>query len=106
MMHCRRTFVVAIVVYVTLDLSLAAMPGAFVFEPADTVESAQNRNGRAGIQLAAPGPLLISSFVLPSPRFEAAAGGLSRRDAACRVPRLTVALLARATLAPAAEDPH
>lgn len=29
----------AILVYVTLDLSLPTMPGAFVFEPADSVES-------------------------------------------------------------------
>ncbi|HXD96236.1 MAG TPA: hypothetical protein VN646_06820 [Candidatus Acidoferrum sp.] len=29
----------AILVYVALDLSLPAMPGAFVFEPADSVDS-------------------------------------------------------------------
>ncbi len=29
----------AILVYVALDLSLPTMPGAFVFEPADSVES-------------------------------------------------------------------
>ena len=29
----------AILVYVTLDLSLPTMPGAFVFEPDDSVES-------------------------------------------------------------------
>jgi len=35
----RRAFLVAILVYVTLDLSLPTMPGAFVFEPDDSVES-------------------------------------------------------------------
>lgn len=38
-----RAWLFAILVYVTLDLSLPAMPGAFVFEPADSVESAQMR---------------------------------------------------------------
>jgi hypothetical protein len=34
-----RVLVLALSFYVTLDLSLAAMPGAFVFEPDETVES-------------------------------------------------------------------
>jgi hypothetical protein len=38
-MVCRRLLVVAILVYVVLDLSVAAMPGAFVFEVADSVET-------------------------------------------------------------------
>jgi hypothetical protein len=38
-----RGFLFAILVYVTLDLSLAAMPGAFVFDLADSAESTQIR---------------------------------------------------------------
>jgi hypothetical protein len=38
-MKCRRGLLVVILVYVALDLSLPAMPGAFEFEPADSVES-------------------------------------------------------------------
>lgn len=33
----------AVLVYVTLDLSLPAMPGVFVFEPEDSAESTQVR---------------------------------------------------------------
>jgi hypothetical protein len=40
--RCRGLFF-AILVYVTLDLSLAAMPGAFVFDLADSAESTQIR---------------------------------------------------------------
>ena len=38
-MNRQRALLVAILVYVTLDLSLPTMPGAFVFEPDDSVES-------------------------------------------------------------------
>jgi hypothetical protein len=42
----RNAFLV-LLVYVTLDLSLPAMPGAFVFDPSASVESAQMNRGRA-----------------------------------------------------------
>jgi hypothetical protein len=45
-----------IAVYVSLDLCVAAMPGAFVFEPADSVESAQAGRPRAPAELAALPP--------------------------------------------------
>lgn len=48
--------VLAILIYVMLDLSLAAMPGAFVFEPAESVESTRIR-ARAGAE----------TVVLPAP---------------------------------------
>jgi hypothetical protein len=38
-----RLLVLAVLVYVTLDLSLPAMPGAFVFEPADSAEGTHIR---------------------------------------------------------------
>jgi hypothetical protein len=43
----RWRLVLAILIYVTLDLSLAEMPGAFVFEPGDSVESVQGSGSRA-----------------------------------------------------------
>lgn len=43
-----RLLVLAVLVYVTLDLSLPEMPGAFVFEPADSAESTQVRARSAG----------------------------------------------------------
>jgi hypothetical protein len=64
-MTCRPELLVAVLVYVTFDLALPAMPGAFVFEPADSVESIGG--GRAPIRSvvlpafgAGPtGPLLV-----------------------------------------------
>ena len=47
-----RLLVLAILVYVTLDLSLPAMPGAFVFEPEDSAESTHLRATRAGAETA------------------------------------------------------
>jgi hypothetical protein len=41
-----RHLVLAILVYITLDLSLASMPGAFVFEVEDSVESLQMNRSR------------------------------------------------------------
>jgi hypothetical protein len=38
--------VLAILVYVTLDLSLASMPGAFVFDAAQSIESPHGGHGR------------------------------------------------------------
>lgn len=47
-----RLLVLAILVYVTLDLSLPGMPGAFVFEPVDSVEGTHIRV-RAGAEAVA-----------------------------------------------------
>jgi hypothetical protein len=60
--------VLAILVYVTLDLSLPAMPGAFVFEPASSAEGTHIR-ARAGAEAGAlpaqaRGPA-SASFQLP-----------------------------------------
>jgi len=53
---CRRLLVV-VLVYVGLDLSLPMMPGAFVFEPAQSVESIGRTRGR----------LAAEAVVLPTP---------------------------------------
>jgi hypothetical protein len=58
---CRWELFVAILLYVTLDLSLPAMPGAFVFDAADSVESA------GGGRVAARAVILSTSFATPVP---------------------------------------
>jgi len=61
----RPALLLAILMYVTLDLSSPAIPGAFVFDAADSVESAQLR-GRTADEIAAlPGPF-CDPFVLSS----------------------------------------
>ena len=53
----------AILVYVALDLSLPAMPGAFEFEPVDSVESVGG--GRLTARVVVPtGPAAGSSLVV------------------------------------------
>lgn len=96
----------AILVYVTLDLSLPSMPGAFVFEPDDSVESIGRGRLMAEIAVAsAPGG---SSF-LPS---SDPPGDLRHRLRMSRgvrpMGRRLVSWLPRATCAPSppAEDPH
>jgi len=42
----RRSVLLPILVYLTLDLSLAEMPGAFVFDLSDSVESIQVTGSR------------------------------------------------------------
>jgi hypothetical protein len=53
----RRGLLVVVLVYVGLDLSLPMMPGAFVFEPAQSVESIGRIRGR----------LAVEAEVLPTP---------------------------------------
>lgn len=53
----------AVLVYVALDLSLPTMPGAFVFEPADSVESIGG--GRLTVRVAVlPTPAVGSSLIV------------------------------------------
>ena len=60
----------ALLLYVTLDLSLPAMPGAFVFEAGDSVESVQasrSRHPAAILVLPAPAAARLP-LVEPVPR--------------------------------------
>jgi hypothetical protein len=101
----RRALLVAILVYVSLDLSLAMMPGAFVFDPGDSVESLHVRRASATPELAAvPAPareglVLVKASGEVSPRPAASAERHDRRV----VPRLN---RPPADSAPASEDPH
>ena len=54
-MRLWRVILVAVLVYVGLDLSIATMPGAFVFDAADSVESLQTRRERRTVA-AVPAP--------------------------------------------------
>ena len=69
-MKHRRWLVLAILIYVTLDLSLPAMPGAFVFEPADSAESTQIRARAAAETVALPAQARDPRFVLFQPPLE------------------------------------
>ena len=101
----RYALVLAVVVYVGLDLSLAGMPGAFVFDSADSVESAH------GIRAVGARPLVAaqaspgeSSFALSTPpatvvTFAAAARIAPVRRDVWRLPRAVLA-------PPVSEDFH
>ena len=52
-MKGRPALLLVILIYLTLDLSLPTMPGAFVFEAADSVESTQIRT-RAAVEIVSP----------------------------------------------------
>ena len=63
----RQALLLAILVYVTLDLSLSMMPGAFQFDPAESVESIQSSRART----AAPRVVVLPSVpgaTIVSPR--------------------------------------
>jgi hypothetical protein len=97
----------AILVYIALDFSLPTMPGAFVFEPADSVETVQTNRGRAGIEVVVAPPMATTPFALPLLMME-----LTDRLALTRevtpVARPAVDHLPRAMLDPISptEDPH
>jgi hypothetical protein len=101
----RHALVLAVVVYVGLDLSLAGMPGAFVFEPADSVESAHGirahgarplLTAQASVAVSSVAPSVPPARVLP---FAGAARMPPVRGAVCQLPRAVLA-------PPLSEDPH
>ena len=63
-MKSRRVLVLVVLVYVALDLSSPAIPGAFVFEPGDSVESV----ARARVILSIVAPILLggTGIVVPA----------------------------------------
>jgi hypothetical protein len=61
----RRALVLAVLVYVALDFSSPAIPGAFVFEPGDSVESVGRARTIPSI-FAAPTLLGGISTVVPA----------------------------------------
>jgi hypothetical protein len=101
----RPTLLLAVLIYVTLDLSLPTMPGAFVFEPSESVESTQSRARTAAETVALPAaahaafvwsqPLEVRDRPTPPDSVERRRGlGVGWRAHASRDP------------APPSEDPH
>lgn len=105
-MRHRWQLVLAILVYVTLDLSLAEMPGAFVFEPGASVESIQGARARAAADVVAAsgaGGVAVSSRPADDhPRRLVRANRVELRWGPVR----SHPLLARVDPAPPSEDPH
>ena len=60
----RRALIVALLVYVALDLSIPAMPGAFGFDPDDSVESVYQTRARAASEAVIPLASGATVFVL------------------------------------------
>lgn len=94
----RRIAFIAILIYVTLDLSVPGMPGAFVFEPDESVESAQTSRLKTAGE-GVPLPASVSTTFASRPpvddlhgwrRFPAVRRSMTVA-AGCRLPRATLA---------------
>jgi hypothetical protein len=102
-----RRVLLAVLVYVTLDLSLPSMPGAFVFDPAESVESAQMSRGRMAADVVPLPAISRAGLATAAPRVDVAhrvEAQADRGDPGYAV----VSRLPRAALSPppASEDPH
>jgi hypothetical protein len=103
----RRTLLVAFLVYLTLDLSLATMPGAFVFDASDSVEGLQAHRGPN-----APQAVLLPALACGAPGLQQ--GQTSPRVGLPRAPVRSVLVegpcrprtFLAATPPSSSEDPH
>ena len=96
----------AILLYVSLDLSLSMMPGAFQFDPAESVESLQGSRARAvPIREVAP-PAAPAAALVPRP-VDITHYRIPTRPADSRW-RLAISASSRISSEPAApsEEPH
>jgi hypothetical protein len=103
----RPALLLAILVYVTLDLSLPAMPGAFVFDSSDSVESIRIR-ARAAIEIAVLPASARDAFVLSRPPLDVK-DRLTPAESIQRGRRAVLSWRSRALLhdpAPPSDDPH
>ncbi len=105
-MNVGRRVLLTVLVYVTLDLSLASMPGAFVFDPDDSVESVQMNRGRAATEVV-PLPAISRDWLMMAPPVDVIENFEAARDLGGPA-HPVVSRLPRATLPPTppAEDPH
>ena len=104
--RCRVAFF-AILAYVTLDLSLPEMPGAFVFEPADSAESTQIRARAAAEMVALSAQARDRGSVLSQPPLEPKALFAPTRSAERHVqPVVSWRPRAPYDSAPPSVDPH
>ena len=97
----------AILVYLTLDLSLPAMPGAFVFDADDSAEGTRVVRGRLVVEVVALPILNAGSFVLASPHVDLRQR-LSPLSDVVRLARSAAQCLPRSVcaLSSPSEDPH
>ena len=100
--------VLAILIYVTLDLSLPAMPGAFVFEPADSAEGTRVRARSAAETVALPALARAPGAPLFQPPCLDGDVRLAPVSSAERRARPVISWQSRAQCdsAPSSEDPH
>ena len=103
----RRALLLAVLVYVGLDLSLPAMPGAFVFEPGNSVEGTQVARGRLATEVVTLPTLTGHSPLLLQPRIDLR-HRLPPISDFMRIARSVSRCLPRAACAPSplSEDPH
>ncbi len=103
----RRSLVLAIFIYVTLDLSHPGMPGAFVFEPTNSAESTQVRARAAVETVSTPAMAADPRFALSRPPGQERP--TSSFTAAIRPVRRAVSWQSRLqydSAPPLSEDPH
>jgi hypothetical protein len=105
--HRRRPLlVVAILLYVTLDLSLPTIPGAFEFNVDDSVEGTQSNRSRGPAEVVVvPRPARIS-FVVQEPRVTTGDWRIAASEAATLRPSVLEWFPRRLPEpAPSSEDP-
>jgi hypothetical protein len=96
----------AILVYISLDFCLPAMPGAFVFEPAESVETVRLDRSHADVEALVTLPL--ARIPLVPPLLVERTNALALRREATPVVRPPIGHLPRAALGSArpTEDSH
>jgi hypothetical protein len=102
----QRWLLLVILFYVALDLSLPMMPGAFVFEPGDSVESIQTTRGRTMANVVLLTSLAGHAFLTPQSPTDLRQRRLPSEVTLFAHP--VVSCLPRARCEPArpSEDPH
>jgi hypothetical protein len=106
-MQCRRGVLLAVLFYVTLDLSVPTIPGAFVFESADSVEMSSARSGQGTAEIFVLPALVGDSFGVSQPPIDLRYRLAANSDVAL-LGHAVLNRLPRATLdpAPPSEDPY
>jgi len=101
-----RPVLLLILLYVTLDLSVPAMPGAFVFDTSDSVESTRIRV-RAAVETSVLSAPVRDAFFPSRPLLEAKVRlGPAASIERAKPPGLSPRARALDDPAPASEDPH
>jgi len=101
----RRVMILALLVYVALDLSIPSMPGAFGVDPDDSVESLHQTRARATSEAVIPPASGGGASVLAEVPPEAGRGPASPRPAPER-PRPSRRSALTDEPARPSEDPH